>query len=203
MSDKNHSAERHDRIKAEIEKNPFISDDDLASLLQVSIHTIRSDRRRTGIPEVRKRGKDLTHNLFAQARALSHQEIVGEILEISPDQEGLSLLETNEKMGLEKTRIIRGHVLFAQANTLANAVVDAEIALTAEAKIEYLAPAFAGDRVLAKAKVVGVQKRKRVVDVVLKTPKEVVLHGTFIINCLTSQAASHLQIIPKKQAEEK
>lgn len=199
MNEKSGSQERHGRIKAEIEKNPFISDDDLASRLQVSIHTIRSDRRRMGIPEVRKRGKDITHNLFARSRALSQQEIVGEVLEIDADREGLSLLETTEAMGLEKTGVVRGHVLFAQANTIANAVVDAEIALTAEAKIEYIAPAYAGDRVLAKAKVIGSQKRKRVVEVVLKTQHDLVFHGTFTINCLTHEAASHLRIIHEKR----
>jgi acyl-coenzyme A thioesterase PaaI-like protein len=129
--------------------------------------------------------------------------MVGEILEIETDKEGLSLLETTEEMSLEKTRIVRGHILFAQANTIANAVVDAEIALTAEAKIEYIAPAYAGDRILAKAKVISSQKRKRVVEVLLKTQKELVFHGTFTINCLTHEAASHLRIIHEKQLEEK
>jgi acyl-coenzyme A thioesterase PaaI-like protein len=203
MIEKTNSTERHERIKTEIGKNPFISDDDLASFLEVSIHTIRSDRRKMGIPEVRKRGKDITHNLFAQSRSLSHQEIVGEILEIETDKEGLSLLETTEKMSLEKTKIIRGHILFAQANTIANAVVDAEIALTAEAKIEFIAPAYAGDRILAKAKVISSHKRKRVVEVILKTQKDLVFHGTFTINCLTYEAASHLQIIHEKEQGEK
>ncbi|MEW6515613.1 MAG: transcription factor FapR [candidate division FCPU426 bacterium] len=191
MPDKNIPLERHNRIKAEIDKNPFISDDDLASLLEVSIHTVRSDRRKIGIPEVRKRG----HSLFAQARPLSHQEIVGEILEIEPDKEGLSLLETTEAMSLAKTKIIRGHILFAQANTIANAIIDAEITLTSEAKIEYIAPAHAGDRLLAKARVISSSKRKRVVEVILKSHKDLVFHGTFTIICLTHEAAAHLQII--------
>ncbi|MBN1596387.1 transcription factor FapR [candidate division FCPU426 bacterium] len=203
MNGKSNSEERHERIETEIKKNPFISDEDLATLLQVSIHTVRSDRRRMGIPEVRKRGKDITHNLFAQSRALSNQEVIGEILEIESDKEGLSLLETTEAMSLEKTKIVRGHILFAQANTIANAVVDAKIALTAEAKIEYIAPAYAGDRILAKAKVVGSHKRKRVVEVVLKTQKDLVLHGTFTITCLTYEAAAHLRIIHEKESGEK
>lgn len=201
MNDKGDFAERHVRIKTEIEKNPFVSDGDLAALLGVSIHTIRADRRKIGIPEVRKRGKDITHNLFAQSRALSRQEIIGQILEIAPDKEGLSLLETTADMGLEKTGIVRGHILFAQANTIANAMVDAEIALTAEAKIEYIAPAYAGERILAKAKIIGTQKRRRTVEVVLKTQKDVVFHGTFIINCLTFETASHLRIIHDKKGE--
>ncbi len=202
MIDKNNLAERHGRIKAEVEKNPFISDDELASLLEVSIHTVRSDRRKIGIPEVRKRGREVSFKLFARSRPLSHQEIIGEILEIEPDKEGLSLLQTTEQMSLEKTKIIRGHILFAQANTIANAIIDAEITLTAEAKTEFIAPAYAGDRILAKARVTGSSKRKRVVDVILKTQKDVVFHGTFTVNCLTYRAAAHLQIIhDKKQGE--
>jgi acyl-coenzyme A thioesterase PaaI-like protein len=77
-------------------------------------------------------------------------------------------------------------------------VVDADIALTAEAKIEYIAPAYAGDRILAKARVVSSQKRKRVVEVVLKTPKDLVLHGAFTILCLTQDSASHLHILHEK-----
>jgi acyl-coenzyme A thioesterase PaaI-like protein len=202
MDDKLSSDARHRRIKDEIASNPFISDEDLAARLQVSIHTIRSDRRRIGIPEVRKRGKDLTRGLFGQARALSQREIVGEILEIEADLQGLSLLEATEDMGLAKTRVVRGHVLFAQANTLAAAVVDAEIALTQEAKIEYIAPAHVGDRILAKAKVIESQKRKRVVEVVLKTQNDVVFHGTFTIHCLTAEAAAHLGILTNQGTEE-
>ncbi len=203
MSDKVNSNDRHARIKAEVEKNPFVSDDDLASTLEVSIHTVRSDRRKIGIPEVRRRGKEITHNLFAQARPLSQQEIVGEILEIVPDKEGLSLLETNDQMALAKTRIVRGHILFAQANTIANAIIDAEITLTAAAKIEYIAPAYAGDRILAKARVLSTNKRKRQVEVILKTQKDLVFHGTFTIDGLTYEAAEHLQIIQEKKEVEK
>ena len=52
--------ERHNRIHEEMDKNPFILDEELAKILKVSIHTIRSDRRKIGIPEVRRRGKDVS-----------------------------------------------------------------------------------------------------------------------------------------------
>ncbi len=183
--------ERLVNMKSIIENNPFIPDDELACLLKVSIHTIRADRRKTGIPEVRKRG-EFSDSLFAQAKALSNQEIIGDLLEIDLDKEGLSLLDTNEQMGLYKSKIIRGHILFAQANSLANAIVDAEIALTGEAEIKFMAPVFVGERVLAKARIISEKHRRKEVHVIMKTKKKLVFEGTFTIYCLTPELAAHL-----------
>jgi acyl-coenzyme A thioesterase PaaI-like protein len=201
IMDKDNQQERHERIKAEIQKNPFISDEGLASVLEVSIHTIRSDRRKIGIPEVRKRGKAANYKLFAEPKPLSHSEVIGEILEIETDKEGMSILDATEDMTLQKTGIIRGHILFAQANTIANAIVDAEVALTAEAKVEYIAPAYAGDRILAKAKVISRDKRKRVVEVIMKAREELIFHATFSINCMTQQTAAHLRKMKDKKGK--
>ena len=70
--------ERQANIQSTIENNPFISDEELANLLKVSIHTIRADRRKIGIPEVRKRGNGFSDSLFAKAKTLSNQEIIGD-----------------------------------------------------------------------------------------------------------------------------
>ncbi len=163
------AGERHAKIQREVERNPLILDEELASLLAVSIHTIRSDRRKIGIPEVRRRGREMSDALFASPKALAKQEIVGDILEMTLDKEGLSLLETEPAMGRKTPPIVRGHVLFAQANTLANAIVDAPIAVTAAATIRFSAPVRVGERVLARAVVVSVKNRRREIDVVMKT----------------------------------
>lgn len=185
---------RQARIKKEIEDNPFITDEELAKLLNVSIHTIRADRRKIGIPEVRKRTKDVAVTIFGESKTLTAQEIIGELLEIDPDNTGLSLLDTTPEMGIKKSGIIRGHILFAQANSLANAIVDADIALTGEASIKFIAPVRSGERVLAKARVIREKGRKKEVEVVLKTKKHLVFEGTFIIYCLNNELASHFKI---------
>jgi len=77
--------ERRRQLAAALAKNPLLLDDQLATLLKVSIHTVRSDRRKAGIPEVRKRGDGLSDVLYARARTLSQQEIVGELLEVDLD----------------------------------------------------------------------------------------------------------------------
>ncbi len=194
--------ERYNRIHDEIAKNPLILDEDLARILNVSIHTVRSDRRRIGIPEVRKRGKDISATMFAEAKALKGTEIIGDILEIDLEKEGLSLLDTDDSMALKKSDIIRGHILFAQANTLANAILDTEFALTSDAKIAFFSPVHSGERVLAKARVLKSYKHKREVEVIMKTKKDIVFEGIFTIYCLNADQASHLNLFREEEIME-
>jgi len=49
--------------------------------------------------------------------------------------------------------IARGHHLFAQANSLAVAVIDDDLALTVKSTLSFTRPVHAGDRVIAKATV--------------------------------------------------
>lgn len=194
-----HIGERHGRILQELSKNPFILDDELASILSVSIHTIRSDRRKIGIPEVRRRGKEVSDTMFAKARTLREPEITGDILELDLDREGLSLLDTDDSMALKKSNIIRGHILFAQANSLASAILDTEVALTSEARVKFISPVHSGERVLAKARVVSALKHKREVEVIMKTKKNLVLEGHFTIYCIDEGMAAHLSLLNEEE----
>ncbi len=182
------SEERLGRLQEELRRNPLLSDEQLAALLEVSIHTVRADRRRAGIPEVRKRA-----HLNIRPRSLSEHEIVGEILDIELDHSGLSILETTDDMSLRSTGMVRGHLLFAQANTLANAIIDADVALTGEAHIRYLYPLYAGERVTAKARVVAHGRRRQRVEVVLRTRERIVFEGTFFIYRLSDKLAGYLR----------
>ena len=192
MSVESAPKERHQKILEEVQKNPFILDEELAEILKVSIHTIRSDRRRLGIAEVRRRGREISKSLFASAKTLTKQEIIGDILEIELDKEGMSLLDTDSSMALQKTNIVRGHILFAQANSLANAIVNAEVALTAEARVRYVAPVYAGEKVLAKARILATKMNLKEVEVVMKTKRKLVFEGIFLIYPLTTEEALNL-----------
>jgi acyl-coenzyme A thioesterase PaaI-like protein len=190
----NGADERRSRIGREVQKNPLVLDEELASLLSVSIHTIRSDRRKIGIPEVRRRGREMSTTLFASPKALARQEIVGDILEMELDKGALSLLETTPEMGRRRPPIVRGHVLFAQANTLANAVVDAPIAVTASAEIRFAASVRIGEKVLAKARVVLIKNRRREIEVVMKTKAGLVFEGNFTIYGLSKALAERIHL---------
>jgi acyl-coenzyme A thioesterase PaaI-like protein len=202
MNDKEESmAERHQHIRAEIERNPFVKDEELANLLNVSIHTIRADRRKIGIPDLRKRTRDLAVSIYGQSKALGDAEIIGDLLEVELDHEGLSLLEISAEMASAKTGIARGHILFAQANSLANAIVDADIALTGEAQIKFIAPVHSGERILAKARILKSDGRKKEVEVIIKTKKALVFQGIFLIYCLTADLAQHLNLYQEVETE--
>ena len=60
-------------------------------------------------------------------------------------------------MAFEKTRVIRGHHIFAHANSLAIAVINADAALTGVANIKYKMPVFARDKLIAKANVTRIR----------------------------------------------
>ncbi len=187
--------ERLRRLQARIAEQPALTDEDLAREFGVSIHTIRADRQKLGIPEARQRTRDVAASLFGEAKSLTAQEIVGELLEIEPDRSGLSLLETGPEMGFRKSGIVRGHVLFAQANSLAAAVIDADVALTSEAEVAFVSPVKVGEKTLAKARVAGVDGRKREVEVAIKTRERLVFRGRFIVYGLTRELAAHMNIL--------
>lgn len=187
---------RLERLRAlmqELRRNPLLSDEQLAGKLNVSIHTIRADRRQAGIPEVRRRGGSFIEGLLIEARTLTEQEIVGELIDIELGKSGISILDTTPDMGLAHAGIVRGHILFAQANSLANAIIDADVSLTGEARVRYLYPLYAGQRVTAKARVITSGRRRQEVEVVLKTRDHIVFEGTFFTYKLGRELATYFR----------
>lgn len=188
-------AERHRLLLEAIKKNPFITDEELAEILQVSIPTIRLDRLELSIPEVRKRTREMASHFFGASQSLDVQEIVGELIEIEPGKRGLSLLETDQSMGLEKCNIVRGHIIFAQANSLANAVADVQVALTGKTEFTFLRTVRTGEKLIAKAQVLEKKGHRYLIEVVVRSKEEIVAKGTFIIHGMTLEMANYLKLL--------
>ncbi|MCK8816933.1 transcription factor FapR [Natroniella sulfidigena] len=174
-------AERQKKLQDKLEENPFLIDKELAEIFGVSIQTIRLDRMELGIPEVRKRTKSVAKQAYSKVKSVQSGEIIGELVDIELDQSGLSILEVTEELCLEKTKIVRGHHIFAQANTLAVAIIDTDVALTGSSKIRYNRPVYIGERLIAKAKVEKAKKNKFYVNVETKASNDTVFTGEFII----------------------
>ncbi|MFA5537323.1 MAG: transcription factor FapR [Bacillota bacterium] len=173
--------ERHDELQKFLHKAPFSTDLELAEHFLVSVQTIRLDRLELGIPQVRERVKAVAENAYSQLRSLEAQEVVGELLDIRLNEGGISLMDITEEMILKSKKVVRGHYLFAQANSLAVAVIDAPAVLTGSARIRYKKPVFLGDRVVAKA-VVKVQKTNTyLISVYSTVDNELVFKGQFIV----------------------
>lgn len=173
--------ERHQRLARLIEDNPFITDRELTRLLDVSIQTIRLDRLELGIPELRERMKLMAERSFDAVRSLPLHEVIGEIVDLQLDRSGISIFEIREEHVFSRTGIARGHHLFAQANSLAVAVINDEVALTAKADIRFIRPVRLGEKCIAKAYVRSSGKRKARVEVFTYVGEETVFQGDFLI----------------------
>ena len=132
--------ERLEALRQAIAENPFVTDEILASRFGVSTQTVRLDRLQLGIPEVRTRTRRVAEGAYRKLRSLRGREIVGNLYELERGLRALSVLETTPDMVFEKANVVRGHFMFAQAESLALAVIDAEAALTGVANIKYKHP---------------------------------------------------------------
>ncbi|MBS4026194.1 MAG: transcription factor FapR [Clostridia bacterium] len=173
--------ERRNMINNFLADNPFLTDEELAEEFQVSVQTIRLDRAALNIPELRERMKQVAAQSYGQVKSISGVEIIGELLEIKLNESAISLLEVTREMVLSKAKIIRGHMLFAQANSLAVAMVDSPLVLTGSARVKYLIPVKLGQKVLAKAEVLKRMGDKFFVKVVSKVGYTEVFTGLIIV----------------------
>lgn len=174
--------ERQRLLTETIAENPFVTDEQLASQFNVSVQTIRLDRMELAIPELRERIKDVAaKNYENEVKSLPIDEVIGEIIDIELDNRAISIFDVGQEHVFQRNGIARGHHLFAQANSLAVAVIDDELALTVKANVSFIRPVKAGDRVITKAIVRGQddEKNRTYIDVVSTVNNDKVFKGEF------------------------
>jgi len=171
---------RQQKLVKDLQANPFSTDDELAEKYKVSIQTIRLDRLALGIPEVRKRIKSVAEEAYSGIRSLDEKELVGQLIDIKLGEYAISMLEVKEDMVSEYGHV-RGHVLFAQANSLALAVIDSDIVLTGSSRVRFKRPVLLGEKVFAKAVVKTRKGKSYLVSTYLKVEGEIVFKGHFIM----------------------
>ncbi|HBI05102.1 MAG TPA: transcription factor FapR [Paenibacillaceae bacterium] len=162
-----------------LEEHPFYTDEELAARFQVSIQTIRLDRLELGIPELRERIKNVAQQSLGDLKSLTPEEVVGEMVDVQLDHSAISIMEITEEHVFSRTKIARGHHIFAQANSLAVAVIDADMVLTAAARIRYVRPVSLGEKLVAKAIVRSTDGEQSKVRVETRIRDELVFTGTF------------------------
>ncbi len=173
--------ERQNNLLEKVKEDPFMKDEELAELFNVSIQTVRLDRMELGIPELRERIKDVASENYDKVKALDSKEIVGELVDLTLGKKGISILETNESMAFERNKIIRGHFIYSLAETLAISVIDAKVALIGIANIKYKSPVIAGARLVAKAEVKRSKANSFIVWVSIQEKQVEVFRGKFIL----------------------
>ena len=173
--------ERQLELVGVLQEDPFITDEELSDNFRVSIQTIRLDRLELGIPELRERIRSVASENQNKLRTMEAGEVIGEIVDLELGSSGISILQTTDEMMFGKSQIVRGHYIFAQAESLAIAVIDAKVALTGVANIKYKTPIFAGDKLVAKAKVTRIRGNKYFVWVFIKVRQQEAFRGKFIL----------------------
>ncbi|MDL2280671.1 transcription factor FapR [Selenomonadales bacterium OttesenSCG-928-I06] len=178
---------RHELLKDKINKYPFMTDKDLANNLNVSVQTVRLDRFELKIPEVRQRIKILAEEAEFKIKSISNDDIVGELIDIKLGQSGISMMTITDDMVFEKNKIAKGYFIYSQANSLAIAIIDAEIAITGVAKIKHMISVKKGENLVAKAEVTKVRGNKFFITVRTTSNEETVFIAKFIIVSLSDQ----------------
>ncbi|KAB7668604.1 transcription factor FapR [Bacillus sp. B1-b2] len=179
---KRNKKERQAMLVHTIRETPFITDEDLAEKFSVSVQTIRLDRLELSIPELRERIKNVaTKTLEDEVKALPIEEVIGDIIDMELDHSAISIFEMQQEHVFKRNGIARGHHLFAQANSLAVALINDELALTAKANIHFTRSVKIGERIIAKAKVNHIDSKsgRTSVEVNSYVNSELVFKGEF------------------------
>lgn len=182
---------RHDQIRTEVARNPLVLDEELARQLNVSIHTIRLDRRKIGIPEVRRRSQN--PSLFP-ATTYTCFESCAEMLELTIDHEAIALFCTDDRMCNRPGGPVREGILFDFAASLARASVPPEFVFIGEVNLKIFSPVIPGDKVFARSGVKLAQIQKREVQIVLKTGNRPVADCYYTLFCVEPSAAQNLYL---------
>ena len=149
--------ERNNQIIEYLKQDPFANDEKLAEYFNVSINTIRLDRARLGIREVRERIKDRASENIKKIVSLGKEEIIGNVIEFVPGEKAVSVLETKDYMSFENTDVIKGYHIYSMAETVAISIIPNKVALVGVANIKYVKKILKNEIIYAHAEV----KKKR------------------------------------------
>ena len=183
--------ERQQLLVEKVKEKPFLTDEELAKALGVSVQTIRLDRLELGIPELRGRIRKMAETAQNKVKSIQSGEVVAsilislellrELIDLELGHSGISLLRVTEDMVFAKTQIAKGHYMFSQANSLALAIIDAPMAVTGVANVKYKVPVHVGEKLIAKAEIVRVRGNKYFVWVKTRNDTQEVFRAKFIM----------------------
>ena len=179
---KRDKTERHRKLLAELQQNPFLTDEELSKLLGVSIQTIRLDRMELDVAELRERIRNLASNLYGGEQFIQGYRQLGEFLEIEPGKRILSLLVITPEMTVPATGQVRPYFLVAQAHSAAMRLFPGgEEVFTSAANVKFLRPVRVEERLVAIAEMVESRGNRHRVKVVTRVDQEKVFRATFHI----------------------
>lgn len=173
-------SQRHRKLLEALQANPFMTDEDLARHLEVSIQTIRLDRMELDIAELRERMKSMASSMLHNEQFIQGYRLVGELLESNPGKHTYSLLIIGPEMIVPHTGEVRPYFLVAQAHSAALQIFpQPEEVSVSSANVKFLRPVRVGDKLLASAELVETRGEQHKVKVVTQVGQEKVFRATF------------------------
>lgn len=106
------------------------------------------------------------------------QSLCGSPVKLNPGEATLKL-KTDERMIADEKGLIHGGFIFGLADYASMLAVNEETVVLAKAEVKFLKPVKLGDEIMAYAKVVEVEGKKRKVRVEVKKGEETVFMGEF------------------------
>ncbi len=178
---------RQQKLVAKVKEKPFLTDEELAKDLQVSVQTIRLDRLELGIPELRERIRKMAEETQSKVKSIESHELVGDLIDLELGKSGISMLKITEEMVFARNNIAKGHFMYSQASSLALALVDAPTVVTGVANIKYKVPVHVGEKLIAKAEVVRKRSNKYFIWVKTRNSVQEVFRAKFILVSLDEE----------------
>lgn len=172
--------ERQKQLAEKLNITPFVTDEELAQHFSVSVPTIRLDRLELGIPELRERIKAMATEHSNELVAIPHQDLVGDLIDLTEGQQALSMLQTTSDM-VDGSGYVDPQYLYAQANSLAKAVIGVPVATAGVGNIKHKKPVTAGVNLVAKAEVIRRTAGKYYIWVFIKDKVKEVFRAKFIM----------------------
>lgn len=166
--------ERHKKLVAMVNKNPFIKDNELAEALGVSIATIRIDRGELEIGEYRERVKNMAQNVSGQGSL--------DIVDMEPFHNGISIIKTDDVATYDDTDIIKGQALFGMAENLALDIINEKKARIRVANTKYIKEVRKGERLIAKFEVVRMKNKDFIIWVKIYSNRDEVFRCKFSLS---------------------
>ncbi len=173
--------QRQQRLISMLNENPFLTDEELARDLGVSVPTIRLDRAALKIAEYKIRIKEMASGSYDKVTALARNEIMGELVDVVPGKSAISILRTDDSMVFERSRVVRGDYIYSMAETLSIAAIEAGGAIVKVANIKYKKPVYVGVNLVAKAEVKYKRDYGYVVWVFICQNSREIFRGKFIL----------------------
>ena len=175
---RNKKEERQQLLREKLNISPFTTDEELATFFSVSVPTIRLDRLALGIPELRERIKAMAQEHTDDRQHIDRSDIVGD--GISVGQYGISVLRTTKDM-LDRSGYVEAQYLYAQANSLARAIVGVPTVIAGVGNIKYKSLVKSDVNLAAKAELVRQRGEKFFIKVTIKDTIKEVFRAKFIM----------------------